>query len=240
MRPQVRALFRRLVGDTAYLLLSFPTAVIGFSVLLTLFVGGIGTIAVWVGLPVLTLCLLLARGFADLQRGWLPSVLGRDVVRPRYPSPPEGAGPVRRLLHPLTIGQSWLDLLHGLVLFPVSILTFVITVTWWLLTAGTLGYPLYGWITAAIPGNTELPEVLGLGSGYLVNSAFYVTCGVLFGLLLFPVVRGSALVQASLGRVMLTGVAELRERIIEAAVRMAKAEEAHASATVAASASAAA
>ena len=215
MRPQVRALLRRLVGDTAYLLLSFPTAVIGFSVLLTLFVGAVGTVVVWVGLPVLTLCLLLARGFADLHRSWLPSVLGRDVVRPRYPSPPEGAGPVRRMLNPITIGQSWLDLLHGLVLFPISIFTFVLTVVWWLLTVGTLGYPLYGWITAAIPGNTELPEVLGLGDGYLINSAFYVTCGVLFGLLLFPVVRGAALVQASFGRVMLTGVAELRERIVD-------------------------
>jgi signal transduction histidine kinase len=230
MRTQVLPLLRRLRGDSAYLLLGFPLSLIAFCLLVTFLAAGVGTLVVWVGLPLLGLCLLIARGFADVHRAWLPGVLGRELARPRYGGPPEGAGPIRRLLHPLTNGQSWLDLLHGIVLFPVSVVTFSVCVTAWAATIGGLGYPLYGWITSNIPGNTELPELLGLGDGYLVNSAFYLTGGVLSALLLFPVVRGAALVQASLGRGLLSGVAELQERIDDLAEGRAAAVSAEANA----------
>ncbi|MEV5411827.1 sensor domain-containing protein [Thermopolyspora sp. NPDC052614] len=215
MRTQVLPALRRLRGDSAYLLLGFPVAVIGFCLLVPLFAAGVGTIVIWVGLPLLVGCLLLARVFADVQRLWLPGVLGRDVARPRYPGPPEGAGPIRRLLHPLTVGQAWLDLLHGIVILPVSIVTFVLCVSWWAVTLGGLTYPLYGWIASSVPGNVELPELLGLGDNFLVHAAFYMSGGAVFGLLLYPMVRGSAMAQALLGRALLTGVAELQERIAD-------------------------
>ncbi|MFC4536151.1 sensor histidine kinase [Sphaerisporangium dianthi] len=223
-------LLRRLGADTRYTLLGLPLAILSFSILIAGLSAGAGTIPVLVGLPILAVTLLVARGFADVERRWLPEILARPVARPRYARAPQGAGRVRRILQPLATGQSWLDLLHGIVVFPIAIITFVVTVTWWAVAAGGLLYPLYGWILLRIPGYQEPPQLLGLGDGYLVNSAFYLAVGLLFTLTLPGIVRGAALLQAGLGRALLTGVAELHERIDDLTEGRAAAVSAEASA----------
>ncbi|MEW9555937.1 sensor histidine kinase [Nonomuraea sp. NPDC050783] len=204
---------RRVLLDTRYTLVGFPTAVIAFVLMVAGLAAGLGTVVVWVGVPLLAGTLMVARGFADAERGWLSDVLARPPVRPRYKQAPPGAGRFRRLVNPITSGQSWLDLLHGILNFPIAIVSFVLTVVFWAVPLAGLTYPLYGLVTSRIPGNTELPELLGLGSGYLVNSAFYLMLGLVFSVLMPFMVRGSALLRASLGRALLTGVAELQERI---------------------------
>ncbi|MBB5822765.1 signal transduction histidine kinase [Streptosporangium becharense] len=226
----MRALLSRVGTDTRYLLAGFPLAVVWFAVMVTGFAAGIGTVVVWVGVPILAMTLMLARGFADVERRWLPEVLGRPVARPRYRPAPEGAGWFRRMANPLTNGQSWLDLLHGIVAFPIAVVTFVLTVTWWAGTILGLTYPLYGWIVAAIPGNDGgLAHLLGLG-GTAVDVVINTVIGVLFALTLPVVVRSAALLQAGLGRAMLTGVAELHERIDDLAEGRAAAVSAEANA----------
>ncbi|MFI7637250.1 sensor histidine kinase [Nonomuraea sp. NPDC049400] len=221
---------RRVLLDTRYTLVGFPTAVIGFVIMIAGFAAGVATTVVWVGVPLLAGTLLAARGFADAERGWLSDVLKRPPVRPRYKPAPPGAGRFRRMVNPLTSGQSWLDLLHGILNLPLAILAFALTITFWAATLVGLTYPLYGIITSRIEGNTELPELLGLGSGYTVNSIFYVSLGLVFALLLPFVVRGAALLRAGLGRALLTGVAELQERIDDLAEGRAAAVSAEANA----------
>ncbi|WP_248963403.1 sensor histidine kinase [Sphaerisporangium perillae] len=226
----MRTLLKRLGSDTRYTLLGLPLAILSFSLLVAGLSAGLGTLVVWVGLPILTVTLLAARGFADVERRWLPEILGRPVARPRYKKAPESAGWARRLVQPLVNGQSWLDLMHGIVVFPIAIVTFVVTVTWWAVTVAGLLYPLYGWITSGIPGNTQLPELLGLGEGYLLDSVFYLVLGAVFGITLPGIVRGAALIQAGLGRALLTGVAELHDRIDDLTEGRAAAVSAEASA----------
>ncbi|KAB8193145.1 sensor histidine kinase [Nonomuraea phyllanthi] len=226
----MRSRMRRVLLDTRYTLVGFPTAVIGFVIMLAGFAAGVGTTIVWVGVPLLAATLLAARGFADAERGWLSDVLKRPPVRPRYKPAPPGAGRFRRLVNPMTSGQSWLDLLHGIVNLPFAIVSFVLTVVFWAVPLAGLTYPLYGLITSRIPGNVELPELLGLGSGYTVNSFYYVSLGLIFMLILPFAVRGSALLRAGLGRALLTGVAELQERIDDLAEGRAAAVSAEANA----------
>ncbi|MEU4545932.1 sensor histidine kinase [Nonomuraea dietziae] len=226
----MRSLTRRVLLDTRYLLVGFPAAVIAFILLVAGFAAGLGTVVVWLGVPILSGTLLIARGFADVERGWLSDVLNRPAVRPRYKGAPEGAGRFRRFVHPLTIGQSWLDLLHGIVNFPVAVATFVVTVVFWAITVAGLTSPLWVAFTSQIPGNMELPELLGLGDTYLINATFYLAIGVL-GLLLLPImVRGAALLRSGLGRALLTTVAELQERIDDLAQGRAAAVSAEADA----------
>ncbi|MEU1387725.1 MULTISPECIES: sensor domain-containing protein [unclassified Nonomuraea] len=226
----MRSLMRRVLLDTRYTLVGFPTAVIGFVTMVAGFAAGVGTAVVWIGVPLLAGTLLIARGFADAERGWLSDVLKRPPVRPRYRPAPEGAGRFRRIVNPLTNGQSWLDLLHGILNFPFAILAFVLTVVFWAIPILGLTYPLYGLITSRIPGNAELPELLGLGSGYVVNTIFYVSLGLVFTFVMPFMVRGAALVRAGLGRALLTGVAELQERIDDLAEGRAAAVSAEANA----------
>ncbi|WP_431915180.1 sensor histidine kinase [Nonomuraea jabiensis] len=221
---------RRVLLDTRYTLVGFPTAVICFVIMLAGFAAGLGTAIVWLGVPLLSGTLMAARGFADAERGWLSDVLDRPPVRPRYKPAPPGAGRFRRIVNPLTSGQSWLDLLHGIINLPFAILSFVLTVVFWALPLVGLTYPVYGIITSRIPGNTELPELLGLGDGYGVNSIFYVSLGLVFAMFMPFAVRGSALLRAGLGRALLTGVAELQERIDDLAQGRAAAVSAEANA----------
>ncbi|WP_219519208.1 sensor histidine kinase [Nonomuraea ceibae] len=226
----MRSLIRRVMLDTRYTLVGFPTTLIGFAVTLVGLSAGVGTAVVWIGVPVLAATLLAARGFADAERGWLSDVLKRPPVRPRYKPAPPGAGRFRRIVNPLTSGQSWLDLLHSIVNFPPALIAFVLTVVCWALPLAGLTYPIYGLITSRIEDNVELPELLGLGDGYLINSIFYVALGLLFLLILPFTVRGAALVRAGLGRALLTGVAELQERIDDLAQGRAAAVSAEANA----------
>ncbi|WP_433518052.1 sensor histidine kinase [Nonomuraea sp. CA-143628] len=221
---------RRVLLDTRYTLVGFPTAVIAFVLLVVGMAAGVGTAVVWIGVPLLAGTLMIARGFADAERGWLSDVLKRPPVRPRYKPAPAGAGRFRRMVNPMTSGQSWLDLLHGIINFPLAIVSFVLTVVFWAVPIVGLSYPLWGVITSRIPGNEELPQLLGFEQNYWVNSAFYVVLGLL-GLLILPfMVRAAALLRAGVGRALLTGVAELQERIDDLAEGRAAAVSAEANA----------
>ncbi|MDF2707743.1 MAG: histidine kinase [Nonomuraea muscovyensis] len=226
----MRSLTRRVLLDTRYTLVGFPTAVIGFVLMVAGVAAGASTVVVWVGVPVLAGTLMMARGFADAERGWLADVLRRPPVRPRYKPAPEGAGRFRRLVNPLTSGQSWLDLLHCLLNFPIAVASFSLTVTFWAVPLLALTYPLYGLVTSRIPNNVELPELLGFGDGYVTNAVFYVLLGLVFLLILPFATRMSALLRAGLGRALLTGVAELQERIDDLAEGRAAAVSAEANA----------
>ncbi|MGI5272573.1 sensor histidine kinase [Nonomuraea sp. CA-218870] len=226
----MRSLIRRILLDTRYTLVGFPATVLAFPITIAGLAAGVGTLVVWIGVPILAGTLLIARVFADGERAWLSDVLGRPPVRPRYKAPPPGAGRFRRLLNPLTSGQSWLDLLHTIVNLPVALVSFVLTVAFWAVPLAGLTWPVYGIVLSRIPDNRELPELLGLGDGYLVNTVFYMSAGLLFLMIMPFVVRGAALLRAGLGRVLLTGVAELHERIDDLAEGRAAAVSAEANA----------
>lgn len=101
--------------------LAFALAVAGFS-------AGVGTIVVWVGIPILAGTLALSRWCADLERRATEHALGRPLP-PHHYRRPEG-GVARRMVGWLADPQSWRDLLHAIVGFPVRIVTFVLAVTW--------------------------------------------------------------------------------------------------------------
>ncbi|MEU4224984.1 sensor domain-containing protein [Nonomuraea sp. NPDC026600] len=195
----------RIATDTRYVLLGFPPAVMSFVLVLTGVAAGVGSAVAFVGLPILAASAAMARNFADVERVLLPDVLGRRLARPRYRQAPSDAGWFRRTMNPLASGQSALDILHAIVAFPIAIVTFVVTVVWWAAAIAGLTFPLYGWIIARIPGyQGDLPGLLGLGSDLTTLVVFNTVLGVLFALTLLPVVRGAALVKASLAQAMLT------------------------------------
>ncbi|MGR6962954.1 sensor histidine kinase [Geodermatophilus sp. URMC 61] len=196
---------RQLGIDTGYALLAFPLAVVGFAVVVTGLAAGTGLLVVWVGVAVLAATLLAARGFAGVERAWLPGVLGTPLPRPAYRRA-EGRA-VRRLTTPLRDPQCWLDALHAVLRFPVALVAFVLTVTWWAGTLSGLTYGLWDWAlpdASTDPDDTDLLELLGFESSAWSRIALYTLIGAVFAVLLPFVVRGVALLQATLGRVLLT------------------------------------
>jgi signal transduction histidine kinase len=209
---RIRSTARQALVDSGYLLIGLPVAVAGFVVMVAGMASGVGGIIV-IGPPVLAGTLLAARGFADLERRRIAPVLRTRINRPVYRSAPAGAGRLRRMLNPVTDGRSWLDALHAFLVFPVSVPAFVVTVVWWCAGVGGVTYPAYDWALPHPPESHELPEILGLGRSAAVREQLYFVLGVVFLVTLPLVVRGCALARASLGRVLLSDVAGLRERL---------------------------
>ncbi|WP_229400412.1 sensor histidine kinase [Micromonospora okii] len=205
---------RQLLRDSGYLLLGFPLALASFVVLLVGLALGVGLVVTVIGLPVLAGALYAARGFADIERLRLPAVLRQGRIRPDYRRPEPEAGIWRRIFMPMRDAQSWLDLAHGILKLIVAIITFVVTVTWW--AGALLGslYWVYGWALPNPPENKDLNELIGLGDSTGVRVGLYTAIGLFFLLTLPIVVRGCALLQAGFARALLTGVAEMRNRIV--------------------------
>ncbi|MGX6608406.1 sensor histidine kinase [Micromonosporaceae bacterium Da 78-11] len=208
-------LLRQLGIDTQYVLLGFPLGIITIVLCMTGFFLGLGLSVIWIGIPVMVAVLMLARGFATVERNRIGPVLGRQVPHPYYKKRPDD-GYLRRMFTPLTDAQSWLDLLHGMFRFIPSTIALAFGVTWWSGALGGLTWPLWGWSLPNGPDDQDLPELLNLGSGYDTKVVFYLVIGAVFAVTLYPVVRGVALLEALFARALLSGVNELREQVAQA------------------------
>jgi Putative sensor len=195
-RPFLRTLF----GDTGYVLLGFPLALVAFCLLLTGVLAGVGLIVVWIGLPILAVSLAAARGLAELQRRLLPAVLHERVRQPAYRTPRRSLAGVIDVVADV---RRWLDAVHGIVAMPVATVTWSLVVTWWAAALGGVTYGLWEWSLPDGPDNTRLAELLGWdgrGADILLHAAIG-----LFALVTLPlVVRGCALLQAKIARALLT------------------------------------
>ncbi|MEU6999752.1 sensor domain-containing protein [Nonomuraea sp. NPDC046570] len=200
---------RRIATDTRYALMGFPASVASFALTITGVAAGLGSAVAFVGLPVLAGTAAMSRGFADVERAALPGVLGHPVARPHYNQAPAQASWFRRTMNPLTSAQAWLDLLHPIIAFPFALIAFVFSVVWWAGAIAGLTFPLYGWILFDIPGmDGGLPSLLGLGDSLASFVGFNTGLGALFALTLLPVLRGAALLKASLAQSLLTTAGE--------------------------------
>ena len=200
--------------DSAYVLFGFPIAVTTYVLVFTLFTVGVSTIVTVAGLPVLVGAVYAARAFADLERLRVPAVVRRPAPRPAYRRSPPGSGFWRRLFTPLRDGQSWLDLVHAIFSWILYTISFCFVVTWW---AGALGGVTsiiwLRFVPSPGPDNKDLNLLLGLSDTLGARIALDTVLGAVFLLTLPIVTRVFALMPAQFGRVLLSGMAEVQNRI---------------------------
>ncbi|GAB3144347.1 sensor histidine kinase [Micromonospora sonneratiae] len=213
VRAGSRGILRQLRVDSGYVLVGFPLALASFVVLIVGLAAGAGLAVTVIGLPVLAGTLRAARFWADVERLRMAPVLRQPRVRPTYRDAEPGASTWRRIFATITDVQSWLDLAHGCLDLVVSVFSFVVTVVWWAgAIIGSL-YWTYDWLLPFHEENVELSELLGLGDSAGARIGLNTAFGLFFLLTLPIVVRGCALLKARFGRALLTGVAEMRNRI---------------------------
>ncbi|MDM4720952.1 sensor histidine kinase [Micromonospora sp. WMMA1363] len=209
----VHSLVRQLIRDSGYVLIGLPLALVGFVLAVVGIPLAAALLVTTLGLPVLAGTLYAARALADVERHRLPAVLHQPRVRPDYLVPAPDARFWRRVLVPMRDPQSWLDLLHALGKLLVALPTFSVLVVWWVAGIAGTSYAAYDRMIPHSPDNQDLSQLLGMGDGtagrVILNTAIGVFC--LFTLPL--VARGCARLQAGLARSLLTGVAEMRNRI---------------------------
>ena len=168
-----------------------------------------------IGLPILVATVFIARGLAEVERVRIVPVLRMARTGSGTGGPPRaraGGGACSPPSPTSSPGWTCCTRWSG---FPVSIATFSIVLTWWLTALGGLTYWIYDWALPHPEDNYELPELLGFADTAANRISFYLVVGVVFALTLPFVVRGSALLEAWLGRALLTSVAELRDQVAD-------------------------
>jgi signal transduction histidine kinase len=194
-----------------YLLGGLPLAIMAFVVSVAGFAAGVPTLVVWLGVPILAGALRACRGLAGVERRSTEWATGR-ALPPHYYREPRGRG-LMRMLSMLADPQSWRDLLHGVVAFPVRLVTFVLAVTW---TVGGLGGLLYVTWQWALPDTDEGGGLFWLITGIqgrLGEIAINTVIGAIMVGTSPLVIRGLVATRAALARGLLTNqTAALRAR----------------------------
>ncbi|GAA4709146.1 sensor histidine kinase [Nocardioides conyzicola] len=219
---------RRVLYESAYSLSAFPIALVAFIVVVIDLALGLGLAIFIGGILLISVGVMVARGFARFERIRLRGMLGREAPTPRYLCAPAGSGFWRRQLTPLKDAQSWLDVVWALVGLATGTFAFAVTLAWW--TATVTGLTYWFW-QHWIPEGDEsgLADLLGLGEGRTTESLLNLALGVVLLLTLPWAVRLVTVIHASLAWVLLSSRAELQHEVARVeggrdAARVAEAE----------------
>jgi hypothetical protein len=189
----------RLGTDSAQLLVGFPLGLAALTVSVVGLAVGTSLAVVGIGIPILVATLYAARGFATVERRRISAVLGRAFTDPPYRRPQADAGAARRLLVGLTDPQSWRDVVYSVLRAVPATAGFAIMVTWWLGALAGLTAPLWHrWL----PGGAYTIGSLLVDGGGSAQVAVDVAVGVVFLVTLVPVVRGLAVLDASVASML--------------------------------------
>jgi len=115
---------------------------------------------------------------------------------------------------PLRDGQSWLDLLHAIFGWILYTISFCFVVTWWAGALGGLSSIIWlRFVPAPEPDSKDLNLLLGLSDTLAARIGLQTVLGVIFLVTLPLITRLFALMPAQFGRVLLSGMAEVQNRI---------------------------
>jgi signal transduction histidine kinase len=214
-RPVVRFLFRvgrRAMVESLYLLTAPATAAAG----LLLVLGGlcVSTVGLLMpgGSPVVAAGLAPVRGVADLERWRISKVRPTEsrLAQRQRPTPAASDPGV------------WLGVVHAVVVFPVVLVTSVVTAMWWFVSIGAATSALRYRSPSARPSQPMTPKAgsaqphIDVGRG-LASPTDRVAFGTALGLLLLlalPLVtRMFVVAQAGLGKALLSDTSALHRRI---------------------------
>jgi signal transduction histidine kinase len=221
---------RRVLYESGYALSAFPIALVAFIVVVVDLALGLALAVFIGGILLITVGVMVARGFARFERIRLEGMLGRRAATPSYLCPRPGDGFWRRQLTPLRDPQSWLDVVWSLVGLVTGTFAFAVTVAWWAGAAGGLTYWFWQrYLPEADADDRGLAYYLGFGYGREAESWVNLAVGAALLLTLPWVVRLVTTMHASLAWVLLSSRAELQREVARVeggrdAARMAEAE----------------
>ena len=205
---RLRFWLSRLGRETGYLMAGFPLALAGFCLLISLMATSVGTLVIWVGVPLLAVTLWLASAFGRLERARLRPV-GCDLPDPPRPAALDGLMP--SLKRRLTSAESWRAWAHSIVSFPLATFTWSVAVSWWAVIL--LGFTEWFW-RPFVPGDVCVMTIGRCADGqvvYLVDllrlpipqTVFDLLLAVVFALTVIPVTHGCVLAHQGLARLLL-------------------------------------
>ena len=204
--------------ETLHLLLNLPFGIATFTIVVTGFALGFGMLITLLGIPILIAMLYVSRAMGAVERARAKVLLDVDVPAPYRADPPRDTW-WRLHLSRATDPATWVEVAHHLLMLPIGIFTFTVTVTFWTLGLALLFAPAYAWslpepvriVDSWVQINLDTsPYVVVVGSrgtGWVIDAPWEWAIVSLIGLavvLLTPwIVRGLATANRFLVRGML-------------------------------------
>lgn len=198
---------RRLARESLHHVLSLPMGIVTFTFVVTAWSTALGTLVVIIGFPLLVLTVAATRGLCWIERA-RAALLGEGripgayrVRLPRRPAELGGVAGTWELIKSMAVdGQTWRDLLYSLLLLPIGIATFTVTVTGWATGLALATAPAWFWI----PDEPKQWVDLGLFKLHDWRTALAASAIGLIALVLTALlVRGMAVVTGAVTRGLL-------------------------------------
>jgi hypothetical protein len=144
LHPYVEARTYRVI---AYLLVGLALGVLDFTLVVTGFSLGLGMLVTIIGIPVLVVTFLVARGLATMERRVAASLLEAPMPHRRLVAAEETGLFWNRLRSLASARRTWSEILFLMVRLPLAIVDFTVVVTVIALAFGGLG-----WLIAVAAG----------------------------------------------------------------------------------------
>lgn len=131
-----------LMGNLVFLLLALPLGIFYFTLTVVGISLGMGTLVIWIGLPILFVTLLITRGMAEIERRMVNSLLHIPIpyALPAQNEPSQSF--LRRFGRILSDPYTWTSMIYALLKLPLGILSFTVTITFLALSAALTLFPL--------------------------------------------------------------------------------------------------
>ncbi|MBD3941477.1 sensor domain-containing protein [Microbacterium sp. NEAU-LLC] len=203
----------RTPGSALYLLAVFVLAMISVSVLASLFWTSVGLLVLVIGLPLMVLTLLIARGLGIADRFMLQLTGLPPIAEPEWNrDAPESTGFWATLTRPLRNAHYWTYLTHGMIVTPIiSTISFAITIVWLSLGLGGLTYWFWGVFLPSGADNGDwgqyvsasVPWLFGGWDAWAVEVVLYLLAGIVFTFTMPWVLGGLARAHHAIANAML-------------------------------------
>ncbi|MFD4957377.1 sensor histidine kinase [Microbacterium sp. NPDC058389] len=180
----------RTPGSALYLLAVFVLAMISVSLLASLFWTSVGLLILVIGLPLMVLTLLIARGLGVADRFMLRLTGLPTISEPEWNrDAPDNTGFWATLTRPVRNAHYWAYLTHGMIVTPIiSTISFVITTVWLSVGLGGLTYWFWGVFLPRGADNGDwgqyvsaaVPWLFGGWDAWAVEVVLYLVAGIVF------------------------------------------------------------
>jgi len=189
-----------------FLLVSFPVGLATFTFLVTAIALGVGLAIIWVGVPILAGTLVASRWLARFERRRVGFALAEPV--PSGYRAPQRRGMLGWLRTAIGDAATWKDLVWLLILMPLGIVGFTISISAWGTGLGLLALP--AWYSAVGDPGVDLGA---LRVDTLDEAWIGIPVGLVVLTLAVPLTRGAGIGLALLGRALLAP--SERRRVVE-------------------------
>lgn len=130
------------MSNIVFLLLSLFLGICYFTITVVGISLGVGTVVIWIGLPILFVTLLVIRGMAEIERRMVSSLLHLPIHY-QLPEPNKpGMSFLRHFGKILTDPYTWTSMVYMLLKLPLGILSFTLVVTFSVVSFTLALFPL--------------------------------------------------------------------------------------------------